>query len=153
MKQRFEPRSWMSRNRKNQRLPRRRQPRPLLRHRRVLQLPPPQQARKNPRFSGLSVSRLLAWSVVRIGEKGSEFSRLRKSSVGARDRWDERDGGGFEVRSSRFSDFEPRTSNYGSRLSRMSRASRFDKLTVPSQVEGRATVRGGGGLFQHPISG
>jgi len=45
------------------------------------------------------------------------------------------------------------TSNLGSRLSRMSRNSRFDRLTVPSQVEGRATACGAGGLFQHPARG
>src|SRR6267143_2228171 len=61
-------------------------------------------------------------------------SRLRKN-LGARDRRDERDGRGFEVRSSRFS--ERRTPNFGSRLSRMSRAS-------------GATVYGAGRRFHQP---
>src|SRR5438094_9204790 len=63
-------------------------------------------------------------------------SRLRKN-LGARDRRDGRDGRGFEVRSSRFS--ERPTPNFGSRLSRMSRAS-------------RATVYGVGGLLRQPAS-
>src|SRR2546422_11059164 len=73
----------MLRNRRNQRLPRRRRPRPLLSHRRVLQLPPPLQARKKPRLSGLWVCRLSAWSVLRIGGEGGGDNRLQKKSVGA----------------------------------------------------------------------
>jgi len=61
--------------------------------------------------------------------------------------WQERRG--FEVRSSKLS--ELRTPNFGSRLSRLSRASRFDRLIVLSHVEGRATVCGAGGLFQHLV--
>jgi hypothetical protein len=61
--------------------------------------------------------------------------REHSRGIAERDWRDERDRRRFDVRG--FRNFEPRTSNFGSRLSRMSRAS-------------RATVCGAGGRFQHP---
>jgi hypothetical protein len=59
-------------------------------------------------------------------------NRTRPRRIAVRDWWDGRDEGGFEVRSSRFS--ELRTPNFGSRPSRAS----------------RTTVCGADGLFQYP---
>jgi len=59
-----------------------------------------------------------------------------------------RDERGFEVRNFRFS--ELRTPNAQLR-SCLSRASWFERLTLPRQVEGRAMVCGAGGFFQHPV--
>ena len=68
--------------------------------------------------------------------------------LGPRDERERRDGGEGIRDTSRgirdIQNLESRIPNFGSRLSRMSRASRFDGLTVPSHVEGRATVCGGG---------
>ena len=55
-------------------------------------------------------------------------ARDMRAMHGERERRDERDGGGFEVRSSRFS--ELRTLNFGSRLSRLSRSSRLSRAAI-----------------------
>ena len=91
-------------------------------------------------------------SLYQAAEKLFLHARLTGKARRAR-----REGSRSEVRD--FLNFEPRSSNFGSRLVRRQvrsstadprftfHASRFDKLTVPSQVEGRFTAP-----VQHPAT-